>query len=307
MGKFIGKKDLIKEVLSIVSISLIGCAGIVFFTLYFDVFETGFYADYGIYFTAITVTITSCLTVVTIIFYKLSKNFLYKLFLLTIFLVSVGIGIIYLLEKIGFWDKINSIEDFREYIKSFGAFAVIIFIIIQFLQVVILPIPSFITVGAGVLLFGPLYSAIFSSIGIISGSIVAFYIGRRFGYPVVKWLVGEINLNKGLNVIKGKDKVFLSFMYLFPFFPDDILCFVAGITTISSVFYLIMIFVTRIITVFFSCYFFNNNILPYNTWWGILLWAVLIIFTILISFLICKKGDKIERFIFSKSYKKNNR
>ena len=33
--------------------------------------------------------------------------------------------------------------------------AVILFILIQFLQVVVLPIPAFITVGAGVLLFGP--------------------------------------------------------------------------------------------------------------------------------------------------------
>ena len=67
---------------------------------------------------------------------------------------------------------------------------------IQFLQVTILPIPSFLTVSVGVLLFGPLTAGIFSSIGIILGSILAFYIGKKFGYKVVCWIVGKESLDK---------------------------------------------------------------------------------------------------------------
>ncbi|MBR2871034.1 MAG: TVP38/TMEM64 family protein, partial [Clostridia bacterium] len=147
-------------------------------------------------------------------------------------------------------DKVDSIDDLRDYVSSFGNFAVIIFILLQFLQVVLLPIPSFITVGAGVLLFGPLKCAIFSCIGIILGSIVSYFIGRIFGYRVAKWLVGENELKRGLQIVKGKDKVVLTFMFLFPLFPDDVLCFVAGITTISPTFFIIMIFITRIISIF---------------------------------------------------------
>jgi uncharacterized membrane protein YdjX (TVP38/TMEM64 family) len=203
----------------------------------------------------------------------------------------------------GFLDRINSVEDFREYISSFGNYAVILFILIQFLQVIVLPIPSFITVGAGVLLFGALYGAIFSAIGIILGSVVAFIIGRFFGFKVAKWLVGEESLQKGLKSIRGKDKLILTFMFLFPFFPDDVLCFVAGITTVSATYFIIMICIVRVVTVFASSYSMNNSIIPYNTWWGILLWIVFFAATIVLTIIIYKYGEKIEKAIFKKRKK----
>ena len=224
--------------------------------------------------------------------------------MLVVVSVSIAVISIYILKTSGFLTKIDSVEKFRNYIASFGSYAIIFFTLIQFLQVVVLPIPAVITVGAGVLLFGPLKGAIFSCIGIIAGSIVAFYIGRIFGFKVAKWLVGEDGLNKGLKMLKGKDKVILTFMFLFPFFPDDVLCFVAGITTMSSSFFLTMIVITRIISVFASSFSMNNNIIPYDTWWGLVLWAIFIAFTVFAMFFICKKGDKIEKFLSKKKNKK---
>ena len=206
----------------------------------------------------------------------------------------------YFLKKTGYLDKFSSVESFRDYISSFGALAVFFFILLQFLQVVILPIPSFVTVGAGVLLFGPLKGAIFSTIGIILGSIVGFFIGRIFGYKVAKWLVGEDSLNKALNLIKGKDKVVLTFIMLFPFFPDDVICFVAGITSISPTFFIVMIFITRTITVFVSSYSFSGSIIPYNTWWGILIWIIIFAVAIVLSVIIYKNSDKIDKLLSRK-------
>ena len=210
---------------------------------------------------------------------------------------------LYLLKILGFLDKIDSVEKLRKYIASFGGYALMLFVLIQFLQVVVLPIPSFITVGAGVLLFGPLKSAIFSCLGIILGSIVAYFIGRIFGFKVAKWLVGEESLNKGLKIIKGKDKIIITFMFLFPFFPDDILCFVAGITTMGPTFFIVMIIVTRFISIFAASYSMNNSIIPYNTWWGILIWILFIAITISLSILVYKNGEKFEK-MFSKKTKK---
>ncbi len=230
--------------------------------------------------------------------------FVLKLFILTITIIGLAVAVFYFFNNSVLSQKIKSVDDFRDYISSFGAYAVLLFIIIQFLQVVVLPIPAFITVGAGVLLFGAFKGAVFSCIGIISGSIVAFFIGRIFGVKVAEWLVGKNNLKKGLKIIKGKDRIVLTFMFLFPFFPDDILCFVAGITTVTKKFFIIMIVITRIISIFASSYSMNNSIIPYDTWWGILLWGVFFITTVLMSLFICKKGDKIEKFFLRKSNKK---
>ena len=285
---------VIKEILAIILISMLGILSIVFSVLYINTFDSGFFNNYSTLIITVTTAIISVLTVLCITFLSKSNKIIYKLFFLTIITITIVLILLYTLKTSGFLSKFDSVEKFRNYINSFGSLAVVLFIIIQFLQVVVLPIPSFITVGAGVLLFGAFKGALFSVIGIILGSLVAFFLGRIFGVKVVKWLVGENALRKGLNVIKGKDKIVLTFMFLFPFFPDDVLCFVSGITTMSPCFFIIMIFITRIITVFISSYSMNNNIIPYDTWWGILLWIIFFMLTTVLTICVYKYGEKIE-------------
>ena len=106
-------------------------------------------------------------------------------------------------------------------------------------------------------------------------------------------------------VVKNKDKIVLSFMFLFPFFPDDVLCFVAGLSSMSSGYFLIMITVCRIISVFTSAYSLNGSIIPFNTSWGIVLWVLIVALTILATVILYKKGDNIEDFIKNKLRRKS--
>ncbi|MBO4594715.1 MAG: TVP38/TMEM64 family protein [Clostridia bacterium] len=289
------KTETFKKVLTIAFLCLLGASSIVFSTLYVDSCGIEFIRRNSKIITPIVVALASVFSVLSIVFYADKKDFLYKIFALSIACYVLIILCLYVFRVSGLNDKINSVESFRDYIRSFGAYAVILFIAVQFLQVAVLPIPAFITVGAGVLLFGPLKSAVYSLIGIFLGSMTAFIIGRIFGFKVAKWLVGEQDLKKWLTRIKGKDKVVLTFMFLFPFFPDDILCFVAGITTMSPLYFTVMIIVTRTISVFSSCYSLNNDIIPYTTWWGILIWIVLIALCIVLCVIVYRYGDKIER------------
>lgn len=296
---------IIKEILNIILICLIGMLTIVFSVLYLDTFKKGFFYNFFEIIIALTTSAISALTILTILFLRKKTKLLYKIFYITIIVIFTTIISLYLLKISGILTRFDSIESFREYISSFNN-AVLIFILLQFAQVVFLPIPAFITVGAGVLLFGPFWGAVYSYIGIVFGSILAYFLGRCFGVKVAKWLAGEDNLKKGLKIIKGKDKVILTFMFLFPFFPDDILCFVAGITTISPLFFIVMILITRFISIFASTYSMNNNIIPYTTWWGILLWIIFILLTIFTSIFICKNGEKIEN-LFTKQKSKKHR
>lgn len=309
MGKSEKKRIVgnFKYIINIILIAVIGVLSVVFSALYVDAFEIGFIFENSKIINSLILAIVSTLCVLTIIFFAKNKEFVYKLFLLTIFLILILSLSLYILKISGFFEKIKTVEQFRQYISSFGAYAIVLFIVIQFLQVAVLPIPGFITIGAGVLLFGPLMGAIYSCIGIIVGSIVGFLIGRIFGYKVAKWLVGKENLDKWLKYIKGKDKIILTFAFLFPFFPDDVLCFVAGITTISTPFFIIMVFITRIISIFATCFSFNNSIIPYDTWWGILLWIAFFTISILTAIYIYKHGDKIEKIFKRKRLGKTKR
>ena len=74
------------------------------------------------------------------------------------------------------------------------------------------------------------------------------------GFTWKFYWVGKENLDKALKAVKGKDKAILTFMFLFPFFPDDILCFVSGLSSMSTGFFIIMITITRFISIFISCF-----------------------------------------------------
>jgi uncharacterized membrane protein YdjX (TVP38/TMEM64 family) len=297
--------NVLKNVLTIIFFFLIGALGIVFTILCLNTFDEGFFYYYSDLIRCISVLIITILTIVTISFFINSKEIIYKFCLLITATVAIVTICFYFLSKSGFLDRIDSVEDFRKYISSFGSWTIIVYVFAQMLQVAVLPVPAFIFVGAGVLMYGPFLASVLSCIGIIAGSIIAFFIGRIFGYKVVKWLVGQNNLDKCLKFIKGKDKVIFTAMFLFPFFPDDVLCFVAGITTMSPLFFIVMISIVRLITVFLSCYSMNNSLIPYNTWWGILLWALFFIITLLIVILIFKKGDKIQKLFKRKKDNKN--
>lgn len=301
------KIEILKIVLSCSVIVVLGAAAIVFGLLYMNLTNISFLERHKRLVETLFIIIIGLVTIISVVCQLSDKKFVYRLTFLTLILMTAALAVLYVMQITGLWDKIDSVEDLRNYVSGFGGYAVFIFIAIQFLQVVVLPIPGFITVSVGVLLFGAFRGSVYSVIGIVSASIVAFFIGRVFGYKVAGWLVGKENLDKGLELVKGKDKVILTFMFLFPFFPDDVLCFVAGLSSMSVPYYIVMITITRIINIVVSAYSVNGSIIPYNTWWGILLWIAVFILVAALCYAIYKHGDKIENFFKSKFSKgKNN-
>jgi uncharacterized membrane protein YdjX (TVP38/TMEM64 family) len=167
---------------------------------------------------------------------------------ITLFALFFG-SLFYLFDVSGFWDSISTEQGIKKFIEEKGFFSSLVFFIIQVLQVVAIPIPGAITITVGYLLFGFWWGSLISFLGIVAGSVLAFLIGRKFGYKLVVWIVGEDKLNKAMNFIRGKDKVIFAMIFLLPFFPDDILCFVAGLTPMSLTYFTCMAMTTRIITI----------------------------------------------------------
>lgn len=293
----------IKKILLVITLVLLAGLTVLFSALYVNTFTGGFFYENKTLLLSTVTILVAVITTIALAFSTSQNRTVFKVSLVVLTIISLALLLVYFLKISGLADRIDSIEDLRNYVASFGYLAVIIYVVMNFLQVVVLPIPGFIAVGTGVALFGPLKTAIYSLIGILLGSFVAFFIGRVLGYKVVKWIVGEETLNKWLKSIKNKDKVVLTFMFLFPFFPDDVLCFVAGLSSMSSAYFLIMITVCRIISVVVSAYSLNGNIIPYTTWWGILLWIVIFALTALFTVYLYKNGDKIEKF-FKKQFRR---
>lgn len=236
--------------------------------------------------------------------YFRGKEFLYKT-CITVYVAAVFFAVVvYVLIATGFFRIAGDEESLEAYLAKWGGWMGFVFTALQFLQVVILPIPSTVTVVAGAALFGPLTGSLLSLLGIVIGSLVAFLLGRYAGLRVVSWLVGRETLEKWLNKIKGKDKLLLTAMFLLPVFPDDVLCFVAGISSMSLPYFLTVILVSRVLAIFTTSY--SITLIPFDTWWGLLIWGVLIALVCVLFVILYRKSDAILGW-FEKKFRRETR
>ncbi|HIU80639.1 MAG TPA: TVP38/TMEM64 family protein [Candidatus Coproplasma excrementipullorum] len=289
---------VLKDVASILFAITLGAVALLFAILGLGYRSLKFIADYYEILVWTLAALTFVVLVLYVVFFLLRKQSIYRLIILGLICADIFAVIFYVICATGFIQKITSVEALQQYIDGFGAWAVIIYILFSYLQVVILPVPGSATVAAGVVLFGWLECSLYSFIGIVLGSVTAFAIGRWVGYKAVCWIVGKDDLDKWLDKIKGKDYLILSLMFLLPMFPDDVLCFVAGLSSMTWPYFLVMIVITRLISTFTVSLSFD--LIPFNTWWGILTWIVLAALVVLAFYLVCKYSDKIDKFIKSK-------
>ncbi len=246
----------------------------------------------------LTAFVCSALIVIGIMLYVSKKRSLYRLVICALVFLDIFAVIFFAMCATGMIATVNSVEALREYISRAGGWAALLFILFCFLQVVLLPVPGSVAVAAGVAMFGPLQCALYSFLGIVAGSIVAFAVGRWLGYKAVCWIVGKEDLDKWLEKMRGKDYLILSLMFLLPLFPDDVLCFVAGLSSMTWLYFIIMITVTRAVSVLWTAYSFE--LIPFTTWWGIMIWAVILALVVAAFWLVLKYSDKIDAFIKQK-------
>ena len=155
------------------------------------------------------------------------------------------------------------------------------------------------TVLAGVAIYGPFWASILSLIGIMLGAIVAFSLGKIFGFRLIKWVVGEENARKYAKMLNKRGKFLLVAMFLLPVFPDDLLCLVAGTTEMSYPFFISANLITRPIAIFPIAYFISGNIIPFSGW-GLYVWPIIIILLGVSIFLFYKYQPQIEKYITKK-------
>ena len=276
---------------------------IVFEVLCLKYFKTGFIAKNLSWLLPLVVGLTVAYCLLAIFFAARGKSSIYRVLFSGYLLLLFFLVLLFILQKTGFLEIFQSPDRYKEYLESAGGWMPLLYIVLQYLQVVVLPIPGFVSTVAGVALFGPTKAMLCSLVGIILGSLTAFIIGRKIGYKAVAWMVGKEDLDKWLKKIKGKDYLILSIMFLLPLFPDDVLCFIAGLSSMTWGYFLVMIFVTRALSITLSAYSFDT--IPFTTWWGILCWALIISAVVALFWLVCKYSDKIDWFIKNKLGFKN--
>ena len=219
---------------------------------------------------------------------KLAKS----CFALAVF-TFVVLAVFFILNFFGLFESFSDLEYLKKLILDSGAWGVIVCVLIQLLQVVVLPAPGWVFYIAVTAIYGPVWAFVICYLSTILGSIIAFYIGKRLGKPAVEWCIGKEDTEKYLGFLLKKGKVPFVLMELLPFFPDDILCMVAGLTGMSYRFFITTIVLIRPIYIAFVCFLGTGNLIPFSGW-GIPVWVTIFGIIITVCALYFKHQDKVD-------------
>ena len=211
-----------------------------------------------------------------------------KLLLWLLTLAILG-GSVWALYATGFFEAAGSQQALGEYIARCAPWSHLAYFGIQLVSVVVAPIPSNLTAAAGAYLFGLWPSFLLTWGAVALGSAIVFGLARALGQQFAGQFVSEKLSGKYLDVIRRKRDVFLALAFLFPFFPDDILCILAGLTDISFKRFFLLAAVFRPWGLLAACMVGSATVsIP---WWGMALLGVLGLAVFLLAM---KYGDRLE-------------
>lgn len=204
-------------------------------------------------------------------------------------------GSVWALYATGFFEAAGSPREMGEYIARCAPWSHLAYFGVQLVSVIVAPIPSNITAAAGAYLFG-LWPAFLLTWGAVTlGSALVFALARALGQQFVSQFVSQKLSEKYLDVIRRKRDVFLALAFLFPFFPDDILCILAGLTDISFKRFFLLALAARPWGLLVACMVGSATLtIPL---WGMALLGALGLAAFLLAM---KYGDKLEEAVMER-------
>lgn len=195
-------------------------------------------------------------------------------------------------------------------IEQAGIWSYLVYLIAQVIITTVMcfvPATTFTFTLMSVQLFGLIPGFIISVIGCWISSLVMFIVGQYGGVKLIDWLIGKDNREKTQNLVQDKATIYIPLMLAFPFFPDDALCALAGMTRMKLWFFAIVSLFTRSIGIAATAFLgdgavWNYIITALNG--NIILWTIFINVVLFDIYLIWKFTRWLENWI--KSRRENN-
>lgn len=146
-------------------------------------------------------------------------------------LLIIGLAILICFLKKSSLFKNCSVSLLKEYIKSYGMVAPIVYIV-MFTFVPLTLFPDSILAISGGMVFGMIWGTLYTIIGALFGAVLSFYISRILGRSVVSKIVK----NKGRYFEEGVEKkgfILILILRLIPLIPFDVISYLAGLSKIK--------------------------------------------------------------------------
>lgn len=126
----------------------------------------------------------------------------------------------------------DSLDTLQAFVDGYEVAGPLVFLALQVLQILMAFIPGGVLLTGGVVIFGPWEGLLYNCLGTALGSCLNFWLARRWGQPLVRQLMSESTREKYFRWLEEGTRFHRLFAWaiLLPFFPDDALCLIAGLT-----------------------------------------------------------------------------
>lgn len=132
----------------------------------------------------------------------------------------------------------------KEELPKYGILAPVVYALFYALQIVIAPIPGAPLAYTAGYLFGPVVASIFSMLGILLGSAIAFLLARRLGWPLIEKITPPSWIERWRNLAAVNSSITWFLLMLAP--TADVFYFIAGLTTLSFRRFILLVFIGRL-------------------------------------------------------------
>ena len=187
---------------------------------------------------------------------RISRKTKIKLIIAALWLVALAV---YLAWDIIFYGPLSTLLSNRDIlvqaVASSGPFAPLLYITLQIVQTVVAPIPGQIVGSVGGFLFG-WWGILWTTIGSLIGYFIVFLLSRQFGRPLLEKIFKKSVIEKFDFILSGKGTSLILFaIFLLPGFPDDLVCYMAGLTNLPISRLMILVTLGRFPTIILTNYF----------------------------------------------------
>lgn len=167
-----------------------------------------------------------------------------KLLLLLLIIIGIPAYIYFFHHDI--ISQFSSIRQVESFFDEYKTQSILVYIIVQILQIVICIIPGQWLQFAAGYMYGFWLGYLWSLIGAFLGTVITYYIARILGTDAMHLIFGEERIKKMLDKLNSKKAVILVFIvYLIPGLPKDLCSYVAGISRMKLKPFLIISLIGR--------------------------------------------------------------
>ena len=162
-------------------------------------------------------------------------------------MIVIGLPLyVYVFHK-DFILQFRSFDEVVAFLRQYKSFSVPVYLGAELLQILISVLPGQVFQFAAGYLFGFVPGLIYTAIGAVTGTIVTFCLARVLGTDAVHLMLGEERTEHFIRLLNSRTAYLITFLiYLIPGVPKDTVCYIAGVSEMKMIPFVIITVIGRL-------------------------------------------------------------